>query len=169
MKPLIGIMCRLSESQEPGAFSIPEAYVSAVEEQGGAAVLVPTVCDPASLPRVLEVCDGLLITGGADVDPALYGQEPQPKLGAVGPANDAADRVAVEFALERPELPLLAICRGIQSVNVFAGARCTRTSAPRSRGRCSTASRLRAGTAATLSTSNRRAAWRRWWGHQAAG
>jgi len=121
VKPDIGITCRLTEASESPSFSTPVPYVKAVEAQGGAALLIPTVNDPASLLRVLQVLDGLVITGGADVDPACYGQAPQPELGEVSPTNDAVDRLLVEQLLAWPELPMLAICRGIQAVNVFAG------------------------------------------------
>ncbi len=69
---------------------------------------------------MLGVLDGLLLNGGVDVDPQWYGQEPKPGLGTVDPDRDALERTLVQKALERNR-PILAICRGIQALNVFAG------------------------------------------------
>jgi putative glutamine amidotransferase len=69
---------------------------------------------------IYERLDGLLLPGGVDVDPAIYGQEPHPELGKVDDALDEAELVLTRWALE-DQLPLLGICRGIQLMNVAAG------------------------------------------------
>jgi len=122
--PIVAALCNPVEG-DAGAFSarqvLNQAYVDALVGAGATPLLVPCLEDDDRIIALLERADGLLITGGADFDPRAYGQQPQSKLGAVSPARDHLDRVAVSYALERPEVPVLGICRGIQSLNVVAG------------------------------------------------
>lgn len=128
MPPLIGLLCNLTDP-EGGAHSPRDtavhAYVEAVLAAGGAPLLLPCVDAPEAIREALAVVRGLLITGGPDVDPAHFGQQPRRELGGVSPERDALDRAVVQYALERPELPVLGICRGIQALNVFAGGSLT--------------------------------------------
>ena len=95
--------------------------MQAVQEAGGIAVVLPAHGYVADAHALLERLDGLLFSGGPDIDPASYGQLPHPRLGA------DVDRVAdeYEFAMLRAagerDLPLLAICRGMQALNVVRG------------------------------------------------
>lgn len=124
MRPRIGILCNLSD-HDGGAHSprdlVVHAYSRAVVAAGGAPFLIPCLDDADTLGAVLEAARGLVISGGSDVDPRQYGQEPRRKLGAVSPQRDALDRIVLAWALERPDFPVLGICRGIQALNVFAG------------------------------------------------
>jgi putative glutamine amidotransferase len=92
-------------------------YVSAVE-QAGAAVRVLEVDEPPA--QVLGDVDGVLLTGGADVDPSLYGEVPHSSLVAAEPGRDAFELDLARSAIES-DLPVLAICRGVQVLNVAAG------------------------------------------------
>src|SRR5690606_6132737 len=74
----------------------------------------------ASLEVLLDRCQGLVLTGGEDVDPARYGESPVPGVGVTNPARDEAELLTLDLALER-ELPILGICRGCQLVNVYFG------------------------------------------------
>ncbi len=124
MRPLIAILCNLSRA-DSGEFSardtINRPYTEAVYAAGGLPFGLPCLDDEAAVRDLLGRADGLLITGGEDVSPDLFGQDPHPQLGGVAPWRDTLDRIAVAYALERPELPVLGICRGIQSLAVFAG------------------------------------------------
>lgn len=124
MRPRIGILCNLSDS-DGGAHSPRDlavhAYSRAVLAAGGAPLLIPCIDDAGAVHAVLEAARGVIISGGSDVDPHHYEQEPCPQLGAVSPERDALDSIVVEWALERPGFPVLGICRGIQALNVFAG------------------------------------------------
>ncbi len=131
-RPRIAIVCNVvgygdTDTATPGGegwayqHSIGAHYVDAIAECGGLPVLVPCLDDPDSVLPLLESCDGLMITGGADVAPLDYGALPSRKLKLVNPYRDAFDRMAVRFALDHPDLPVLGICRGIQSYNVYAG------------------------------------------------
>lgn len=96
------------------------AYVDAVLNAGGVPFIVPVLEDEAAVAALLERADGLLVTGGADVSPDLFGEQPVPALGSVTPLRDRVDEIALRVATAR-DLPVLGICRGIQSMAVFAG------------------------------------------------
>jgi putative glutamine amidotransferase len=83
-------------------------------------VLIPAVADESGLRRVYDRLDGLLLAGGGDVDPALYGESPHPATKYVAPERDEVELVLTRWALD-DRLPILAICRGVQVLNVAAG------------------------------------------------
>jgi len=121
-RPLIVVTTTLAPG---GSYNLPSVrlnvqYVTAVEEPGGTALLLTPGHDAQSVARMVEVAHGLVLTGGEDVDPALYGQEPHPELSTVNPARDEVELAALRAALER-EIPVLAICRGLQLLNVALG------------------------------------------------
>jgi gamma-glutamyl-gamma-aminobutyrate hydrolase PuuD len=97
---------------------VPAAYVAAVERAGGRALLVPP--SPSGLEETLGALDGLIFSGGADLDPDLYGQEPHPETSGVSEERDEAELALLEAALER-DMPVLAICRGSQVLNIARG------------------------------------------------
>jgi gamma-glutamyl-gamma-aminobutyrate hydrolase PuuD len=93
-------------------------YVDAVERAGGRALLVPPSTD--GVDETLDAVDGLIFSGGSDLDPALYGQEPHPETVGLVPERDRAELALLEGALAR-DMPVLAICRGSQVLNVALG------------------------------------------------
>lgn len=96
------------------------AYVRALESVGLVPVVVPPLANPSAAVRVLDLVTGLVLSGGEDVDPSLYGQEPHPELGPVNCARDTTELALLAAARERA-LPTLAICRGVQLLNVGLG------------------------------------------------
>lgn len=100
--------------------AVNTAYVRALAGTGLVPVLVPPLLDPAAAGAVLDRVEGLLLTGGEDVEPARYGAPPHAKLGEVDRARDAVELALIAEA-RRHELPILAICRGIQILNVALG------------------------------------------------
>ena len=97
---------------------VPADYVRAVERAGGRALLVPPSRD--GVEETLDALDGLIFSGGADLAPALYGQEAHAKTDDAFPLRDDAELALLRAALER-DLPVLAICRGSQVLNVALG------------------------------------------------
>jgi gamma-glutamyl-gamma-aminobutyrate hydrolase PuuD len=121
-KPLIGITTYV----EPASWGywnleaalVPYDYVRAVERAGGRAVLVPP--DPDGSEEVLDALDGLVFSGGSDLTPELYGAEADPETKGTNPARDRGELALLTAALDR-DLPVLAICRGVEVLNVVRG------------------------------------------------
>jgi putative glutamine amidotransferase len=118
-KPLIGITTRHDLSSE--RFYLARYYSEAVEACGGAPVLIPLLPREGYVGRLAEVLDGVLLPGSAsDMDPLLYGREPHQNLKEVHPLRDETDLLLLK-AVEERAVPLLAICYGMQALNVWRG------------------------------------------------
>jgi putative glutamine amidotransferase len=118
--PLIGISTSITVGTSPERAYVNSTYLHAVQQAGGVPVILPPQLSGASLTRLARGLDGLLLTGGGDVDPVLFGEAPHATLYDVAPARDSLETGAVRIALDR-RLPILAICRGIQVLNVAMG------------------------------------------------
>lgn len=99
--------------------ALERSYIDAVAAAGGLPFVLP-VLDPAQAAAVVSNLDGLLLTGGGDVDPAWYGAAPSPHLGIVDRAHDAWELALLRAAMEAGK-PVLGICRGLQLMNVALG------------------------------------------------
>jgi len=121
-KPRIGISSYVEDAHwghwSQLAALVPYAYVRAVESAGGRAFLLPPSSD--GVEETLDAMDGLVLSGGGDVDPTLYGDDPHPATGGVKPERDVAEVGLLEAALAR-DMPVLAVCRGSQLLNVVRG------------------------------------------------
>jgi putative glutamine amidotransferase len=109
----------LGDGDEPGLHAMREDYVRSVEQAGAIPVVLPPV-RPEDAPAILDRLDGIVLSGGVDVDPSLYGQAPHPKLGRVNRRRDDFELALTREALRR-DAPILAICRGLQVLNVATG------------------------------------------------
>jgi len=122
MRPIIGIPCFAAEragTRRP-IYGNNQAYVRAIEQAGGAPVLVPLLESSESVAAICERLDGLLLTGGGDLAPALYGEERMPVCGEIEAERDAAEMEITRWALEA-RTPVLGVCRGMQLLNVVRG------------------------------------------------
>jgi gamma-glutamyl-gamma-aminobutyrate hydrolase PuuD len=122
MRPVIGITTYAEEASwggwtEPAAFT-PLAYVRAVEQAGGRPLLVPPNDD--AIEETLGALDGLIFSGGGDLDPEHYGAEPHPETQGVVAERDSGELALLQAALAR-DMPVLAVCRGSQVLNVARG------------------------------------------------
>jgi len=118
-KPWIGIPTRYHAASE--VIGQIRHYLDAVIDAGGIPLLIPTVESPTVVGDYLDQADGILLPGSpTDVDPKLYGAPPHPKLGKLYPERDSTDLAILKHA-EAANLPILGICFGIQSLNVFRG------------------------------------------------
>ena len=97
---------------------IPYDYVRAIEHAGARALLVPP--SEEGVEETLDALDGILFSGGADLDPDVYGAEAHSETNGVRPERDRAELVLLEAALAR-DMPVLAVCRGVQVMNVARG------------------------------------------------
>ncbi len=124
-RPVIGICAALERARwtvwDQQAALVSSLYIEAVQRAGGLAVLLPPDPESARDPdELLDLLDGLILTGGSDLDPALYGQDRDEHTTGVVPERDAFEIALARRAMER-DLPFLGICRGMQVMNVAAG------------------------------------------------
>jgi len=122
VKPVIGITTYV-EPASWGQWTLPAAltpyaYVRGIESAGGRALLVPPADD--GIDETLDALDGVLFSGGGDLDPGYYGAEAHEKTAGVSTDRDSAELALLRAALER-DMPVLAICRGSQVLNVARG------------------------------------------------
>ena len=122
-RPLIGITTYAPESVSFGVWELPAAliplsYVQAVEDAGGRPLLVPPQSD--AVEETLDALDGVLFSGGEDLDPSHYGADAHPETKGVHSARDRAELELLRAALAR-DMPVLAVCRGSQVLNVALG------------------------------------------------
>ena len=121
--PLIGIVAHRQNSETSRAVPAQMqlgSYLHAIAGAGGAPVLVPLSLPEAALGTIFERLDGLVLPGGPDVAPAFYGQDPHPELGHVDGELDRTELTLARWAADA-DRPTLAICRGIQVLNVALG------------------------------------------------
>ena len=120
--PVIGITSYAEQARwgvwDAPAALIPMAYVRAVERAGGRPLLVPP--SEEAIEETLDALDGLLFSGGSDLDPELYGAEAHPETNGVQPERDRGEIALLQAALER-DMPVLAVCRGSQVFNIARG------------------------------------------------
>jgi putative glutamine amidotransferase len=118
--PLIGVSMSITVTTSPERAYVNSTYLNAIQQAGGVPVALPAQLSPRSWERLAAGLDGLLLTGGGDIDPALFGEAPSPTLYDVAPIRDTFETAAARWALERG-VPLLCICRGLQVLNVALG------------------------------------------------
>ena len=129
MIPLIGVTTYVARaawgSWERPAAVLPESYYELVGAAGGRPLLLPPLRTAAAGPgfgaaEAVAALDGLVLTGGGDIDPAAYGESADPRVAGVDPVRDGSEEALLAAALA-VDLPVLAICRGLQVLNVARG------------------------------------------------
>jgi putative glutamine amidotransferase len=124
-RPVIGICTALERARwsvwDQQAYLLPRSYIRAIQRAGGLALMLPpdeaAERDPDQL---LDLIDGLILAGGADIDPGSYGEASHPETRGTVPERDEFELALARRAIER-DLPLLGICRGMQLMNVATG------------------------------------------------
>jgi len=116
-KPIIGITCDYDYSQS--RIQLADSYYRAILQAGGLPLLI-AYTSAEDIGRILNVVDGLMFTGGGDLDPSYFGEVPSPKLGSISPIRDEMEVRLCREALDK-DMPVLGICRGAQLINVAMG------------------------------------------------
>lgn len=117
-RPIIGITGNFGDK----GCELAEGYYRSVLEAGGVPVVIPPFEDEAAADRLLMGIDGLLLSGGGDINPLLLGEEPSPALHSICPQRDGAELMLVEKAF-RMQMPMFGICRGIQVLAAALGGK----------------------------------------------
>lgn len=131
-RPLIGICANYSTDDKPGIITglglpgqewqlLADDYVKCIERAGGIPIIIPITEDFSCTTETLGILDGLLFTGGSDIDPQFYNQLPKKGLGAIDPKRDEHEIALAKKVLFEMDMPVLGICRGIQILNVACG------------------------------------------------
>ncbi|MFL6131129.1 MAG: gamma-glutamyl-gamma-aminobutyrate hydrolase family protein [Mycobacteriales bacterium] len=124
MPPLIGISAYVEQARwgawDREATLLPQVYVTAVHAAGGRVLVIPPF--PEGAADVVAALDGLILAGGGDLDPALYGAERDPRTTGIRPARDAGEVALLRAAIDA-DLPTLGICRGMQLMSAYAGGK----------------------------------------------
>jgi putative glutamine amidotransferase len=122
MKPYIGISCGTFRDRDwcPPAQFLRKNYTDAIVAAGGVPFIIPVVDDLEVLRALYDRVDGILISGGGDIDPRNYGEEPVPGLGPTDLARDGIELPLARWAMADGK-PILGICRGSQVINVALG------------------------------------------------
>lgn len=132
MRPIIGISINHSFNDQVGDISdlgfrgqdwqlLAGDYVKAVELAGGTPLIVPIVDEIESIWEFVKSLDGIVFTGGSDIDPYYYGENPNKKLGNINPFRNQHEVELCKRVLYDTEIPILGICRGLQLINITAG------------------------------------------------
>src|SRR5919204_6363350 len=124
-RPVIGICTALERARwsvwDQQAYLLPRSYIAAIQRAGGLALMLPPDEAAEEDPdEVLDLVDGLILAGGADIDPSSYGEPAHPETRGTVPERDTFEIALARRALER-DIPLLGVCRGMQLMNIARG------------------------------------------------
>ena len=114
--PVIG----LTGNFRDGECTLAEGYFTSILKAGGVPFILPSFDDTDSLINALESLDGILLTGGADINPLFMDEEPVKELHSINPHRDRQELLLTKLAADR-QIPILGICRGIQMMNAALG------------------------------------------------
>lgn len=119
-KPIIGLTSSYEKTEDLDRVLLNHSYLDAIRHFGGIPLILPVEGDMDELEMLVGLCDGILLTGGGDLDPSLYGEEVWNDTVVFTPKRDDGERWVCNLAVNL-DLPMLGICRGIQLMNVFFG------------------------------------------------
>ena len=117
MIPVIGILAEIDDNKRVGLAHI---YTEVIEKVGALPLILPYVAKEENIQRFIDLCDGFLFSGGADVQPNIYGEEVEPFCGETKPYRDALEVAVLKKAIQSKK-PILCICRGMQLLNAVLG------------------------------------------------
>ena len=117
-RPVIGITANYADGEE----RLSQYYYKAVEKAGGVPMVIPPLSDTDTIINTLEHIDALLLSGGGDFNPLYCGEQPSPRLHSINSERDLPELLITRLAYNR-QMPMLGICRGIQTLAMALGGR----------------------------------------------
>lgn len=118
MNALIGVTSSMDINEQ--GYTVDSDNVNAITRAGGTPIMLPNLIEEESITQLADKIDGLYATGGGDIDPTLFSEEPHPNLGIIIPSRDIFEVRLIQKMLEKGK-PVLAICRGCQILNIAVG------------------------------------------------
>lgn len=118
MKPFIGILP--SYSYEAKQIFLNKSYLDEIMASGAVPYVLPLTSDEETISEILSHIDGIIFSGGSDINPNYYGKEDTGKSKEINPLRDECEETYIKIALKK-DMPILGICRGMQALNVFCG------------------------------------------------
>jgi putative glutamine amidotransferase len=118
MKKIVGLSH--AGDKKEGTYRLCEQYVNCIAREGAIPVILTPTGAADDVEQIVDMCDGIVLTGGPDVDPCIYGEEKLAECGDISKERDGFELALAKIAFERRK-PILAICRGIQVLNVAFG------------------------------------------------
>lgn len=118
MKALIGVTSSMDINEQ--GYTVDSDNINGITRAGGTPIMLPNLKQEEKINQIAETIDGLYATGGGDIDPTLFGEEPHPNLGIIIPSRDVFEILLIKKMLEMGK-PVLAICRGCQILNIAVG------------------------------------------------
>lgn len=118
-KPIVVVSCDINSNER---IELRQEYTLAISKAGGIPVIMPPMTEESAIQEWLRTIDpkGILLSGGCDIDPIIYGDKPMPFNGRVNTQRDTYELLLTKVAIEN-RLPILGVCRGLQVINVFFG------------------------------------------------
>ena len=118
MKPIVGVM-PLWDEKKDSIWMLP-GYMDGVSQAGGIPIILPLSDDKNEISQLVDICDGLLFTGGQDVSPYIYNEEPLNETTSCCEKRDSMELLVLNLAISS-DIPVLGICRGIKFINAALG------------------------------------------------
>lgn len=119
-KPIIGLTSSFGRNGNNDQVQINQSYLDSIRHFGGIPLILPADAGEEELEFLVEQCDGIVLTGGMDIEPSVYGEEKLNDSVEPMPIRDKSESIVCDLAVKR-NLPMLGICRGIQLMNVYFG------------------------------------------------
>lgn len=118
MKPIIGVTPSIEIDGK--SYMVSHDHIKAIILAGGIPIILPLYSKTVDIAEITQMIDGLYLTGGYDIDPLLFGEEPHEQLGTITPARDTFEMVCIDQMLT-VDKPILGVCRGCQILNIAVG------------------------------------------------